>query len=54
MHPMLVKKIIYPLHEKVFGRKTFAYLDELERQQWLSPAQLAELRFRKLDRKSVV
>lgn len=48
MHPMLVKKLIYPLHEKVFGRKTFAYLDELERQQWLSPAQLAELRFRKL------
>ncbi|MDO3379761.1 phenylacetate--CoA ligase family protein [Geoalkalibacter halelectricus] len=48
MHPLMVRKIIYPLHEKVFGRKTFAFLDELERQQWMSPAQLEELRFRKL------
>lgn len=48
MHPLLVRKIIYPLHEKVFGRKTFAYLDELEKQQWMRPAELEELRFRKL------
>ncbi|AJF06528.1 hypothetical protein GSUB_08160 [Geoalkalibacter subterraneus] len=44
----MVRKIIYPLHEKVFGRKTFAYLDELEEQQWWSRAQLEELRFLKL------
>ena len=48
MHPLLVRKIINPLHEKVFGRKTFAYLDELEEQQWWSRAQLEELRFRKV------
>lgn len=48
MNPLLVRKIIYPLHEKVFGRRTFSYLAELEKQQWLSPAQLDELRFRKL------
>lgn len=48
MHPWLVRNIIYPLHEKVFGRRTFVYLKELEAQQWLSPAQLEELRFRKL------
>ena len=48
MNSTLVKKIIYPLHEKVFGRKTFEYLDELEKQQWLSHEELEEIRFRKL------
>lgn len=48
MDSAVVRKIIYPLHEKVFGRKTFEYLEELEQQQWLSPAQIEDLRFRKL------
>lgn len=48
MIPLLVRKIIYPLHETVFGRKTFHYLKELEDQQWLSPSEIEELRFRKL------
>lgn len=48
MNPYLVRKIVYPLHEKLMGRRTFEYLAELERLQWASPAELEELRFRKL------
>lgn len=48
MNPVLVRKLIYPLHEKIMKRSTFACLSELEQQQWLAPAQLEELRFRKL------
>ena len=48
MHPALVKKLIYPIHEKIMGRNTFAYLQELEQQQWFSQEQLDDLRFRKL------
>ncbi len=48
MHPRLIKHFIFPLHEKIIGRKTFSYLDELEGLQWASPSRLKELRFRKL------
>jgi phenylacetate-CoA ligase len=48
MHPKLVKHLIFPLHEKIIGRKTFAYLDELERLQWASPSHLEKLQFEKL------
>ena len=48
MHPKLVKYLTFPLHEKIIGRKTFKYLHELERLQWVSPSKLAELQFEKL------
>ncbi|MCK4622623.1 MAG: phenylacetate--CoA ligase family protein [Desulfuromonadales bacterium] len=48
MHPILVRKVIYPLHEKLMGRDTFACLEELERLQWASPSELEEVRFKKL------
>lgn len=48
MNSTLVKKIIYPLHEKAMGRNTFAHLAEIERLQWLSAPELEEIRFRKL------
>ena len=48
MKPALVKKLIYPLHEKIIGRETFKSLDMLDRLQWLSPDELEELRFSKL------
>jgi len=48
MQPFLVKKIIYPLHEAAMGRKTFEYLAELEKMQWLKPAELEIIRLRKL------
>ena len=48
MHPKLVKYFLFPLHEKIMGRKTYRYLDELENLQWVSRQELEELRFRKL------
>lgn len=48
MYPKIVKHLIFPLHEKMIGRKTFEYLEELERLQWASQKELEELRFEKL------
>lgn len=48
MHPKLVKYVISPIHESIFGRKTFSYLKEMERLQWVSAEKLAQLRFEKL------
>lgn len=48
MHPMVVKQLVYPLHEKLFGRKTYRYLSELEAQQWWPVSDLAALKFKKL------
>lgn len=48
MYEKLVKKIIFPLHEKIIGRETYRYLEELEKLQWASSDDLEELQFRKL------
>lgn len=48
MHQKLVKHLIFPLHEKIIGRKTFDYLEELERLQWASASELGELQFQKV------
>lgn len=48
MNPTLVGKVIYPLHEKLLGRTTFAALRQLEEQQWWSAERLTELRLHKL------
>ncbi len=48
MHEKLVKHIVFPLHEKLLGRKTFSCLRELEKLQWASPKELETLRFDKL------
>ena len=48
MIPYLTKKIIYPLHERLMQRPTFAYLDELEDSQWLSPDEVEQLQLHKL------
>ncbi len=48
MNQKLVKHIIFPLHEKIIGRKTFDYLKELERLQWASHSELDELQLKKL------
>jgi phenylacetate-CoA ligase len=50
MHPLIVKKFFYPLHERVRGKRTFATLNELERTQWLTPAELSQLQFSRLRR----
>ncbi|KPJ69814.1 hypothetical protein AMJ44_02240 [candidate division WOR-1 bacterium DG_54_3] len=48
MHKNLVKYVIFPVHEKILGRKTFQYLQELEILQDSTPQELEALKFRKL------
>jgi phenylacetate-CoA ligase len=48
MNKALVKHLLYPLHEKIIGRKTLSYLAELEEQQWKSPQEIEKLKFEKL------
>ncbi|MBI2216456.1 MAG: phenylacetate--CoA ligase family protein [Candidatus Rokubacteria bacterium] len=50
MHSALVRHVIFPLHERLRGRRTLAYLAEMERTQWLSPDALQALQWRKLTR----
>lgn len=48
MNKSLVKHVIFPLHEKLIGRKTYQYLDELEKTQWLDPEEIKNLQLNKL------
>jgi len=48
MHPAVVNRVIFPLHEWVKGKATHAKLAELERTQWLGPAALRALQFERL------
>ncbi|MEP7208893.1 MAG: phenylacetate--CoA ligase family protein [Casimicrobiaceae bacterium] len=48
MPPVLARRVVYPLHEQVMRRPTFAYLASLERTQWLPREELEALQLRKL------
>jgi phenylacetate-CoA ligase len=48
MYPILVKRILFPLHERLLNRPTFAYLDEVEHAQYLPRAAIEPLQMRKL------
>src|SRR3989475_7063266 len=50
LHPWLSRRVVYPLHERLLKRPTFAYLESLEESQWLSRAELERLQARKLTR----
>jgi phenylacetate-CoA ligase len=47
-HPWVSRRVIYPLHERLLARPTFAYLESLEKSQWLPRAELEALQARKL------
>ncbi len=47
-HPALSRHVVYPLHERLMKRPTFAYLADLERSQWLSRGDVEHLQMRKL------
>ena len=47
-HPILSRRIVYPLHEHLMRRPTFNYLERLERSQWLTRAELERLQMQKL------
>ena len=48
MHPALAGRVVYPLHERLMKRPTFAYLESLERSQWLTRAEVERLQMDKL------
>jgi len=48
LHPVAVRRFIYPLHERASQRPTFDYLRELEDNQWLDRSALEALQARKL------
>lgn len=48
MHPLLARRIILPLHERLLGRPSFRLLRELHETQWWSPAQIRRLQTDKL------
>ena len=48
MHPHIVKRVLFPLHERLRGKRTFDTLEAIERTQWLAPAELADLQFARL------
>jgi phenylacetate-CoA ligase len=50
MHPALVSRVIFPLHERLKGKSTYVKLADLERTQWLAPAALRALQFERLRR----
>jgi len=50
MHPLLVRKIFFPLHERLLGKPTLAWRSKLEHTQWMDPARLEEYRFQRLRR----
>src|ERR1700681_58306 len=48
LHPWLSRRVVYPLQERLLKRPTFAYLESLERSQWLSRAALERMQMQKL------
>jgi len=47
-HPSFSRRVVYPLHERLMKRPTFAYLESLERSQWLSREDIERLQAEKL------
>jgi len=47
-HPLLSRRLIYPLQERLMKRPTIPYLESLERSQWLSRSALERLQMEKL------
>ena len=46
--PVLARRVVYPLQERLLRRPTFAYVASLERSQWLPRAELERLQMAKL------
>ena len=48
MNPWIIKKILFPLHEALSRRKTFKFLDELEKVQNYTEAEVSSYQLNKL------
>ena len=49
LYPAISRRVVYPLHERLMKRPTFAYLESLERTQWFSREALERLQTEKLN-----
>jgi len=49
LFPPLVRNVIYPIYRGLRGDRLLTVLDELERNQWLSPGELHELQWRSME-----
>ena len=47
-HPLIARRLVFPLQEHLLKRPTFAYLEALEQSQWLCREELERLQSRKL------
>jgi phenylacetate-CoA ligase len=50
MNNSIVRYVTFPLHEVLKGRKTFKYLNEIDKTQWMSQEEIEGLQFEKLKR----
>src|SRR5215470_16853886 len=48
MHPFLAGRALFPLQERLKGKSTYTFLNQLEKSQWLSADRLEELQFGRL------
>ena len=51
MHPAVVRRLVFPLHERMKGKATHAKLAELGRTQWLTPGGLRDLQLERAHRR---
>lgn len=49
LYPPLVRNVIYPAYRGLRGDRLISYLEELERNQWLSPGEIEEIRWRRVE-----
>ena len=50
MHPILARRIIFPLQERIKGKNSYAILRDLQKSQWLSANRIQEIQFDRLKR----
>jgi hypothetical protein len=50
MYDAIVRKVIFPLQQKILGGGTLRYLREWEKTQWVDGARLHEMQLEKLKR----
>jgi len=50
MHPILARRIIFPLQERIKGKSSYAMLRDLQKSQWLSANRIQEIQFDRLKR----
>lgn len=48
MHPFIAGRVLFPIQERLKGKSTYAFLNELERSQWFPAGRIEELQFGRL------